>query len=326
MRSSRVLAALVLALSLLGLAVPADAAGTGTLSIVTVDEDGAPMPGQLQVLNATGSMMPVSAQGTAAQAVVVPTGEYGVVSLTPWGGLLCAGIAGTCGMIGMLPGSVDLDGTVTVSEGGTTQVRIEGAEPLTLSGPARVGQPVEVEWSPGMENLINYFGMAGGGGIYSAQVQWLRNGQPIAGADEDGYVPGAADVGRRLSAQATYPEFLRSQFEVMSGAPVTPRTSNAIAVEKVRTKAFANLANPTVRAGRQGKVRVDVTAPDMFVTGQVKVVVGSWSKTAMLRNGSARLVLPVLAPGKHTVAASFLGSAAFAPSKAAPKTLTVEKG
>lgn len=322
MRSRRLVAALTLSLATLGLAAPSGAAETGTLAITVVDEHGDPMPGQLGVLAPAGGGAP-GGIGISTLTSDLPPGEYAVVTMTPWGGMQCAGMT-DCTYAALLGGAVDTDGTVTVRSGQTTQVRIEGRTPLRVAGPARVGKRLSVTWSPGMQTLVELFGLSGGG--LAPQIQWLRDGTPIAGATGSTYRAVGADAGRTLSARATYSDLARAQMEAMSGQPVTPRTSNRLEVAKVRTEAFATLGDSTIPAGRQGRVRVEVTAPGQIVTGKVRLTVGSWSRTSSLRNGSARFVLPALNPGRYAVDATYLGSSVYMTAEAATKTLTVERG
>ncbi|HEY1119572.1 MAG TPA: Ig-like domain-containing protein, partial [Acidimicrobiales bacterium] len=229
-----------------------------------------------------------------------------------------------CSYLAVVGGAPGLDGTIEVVEGTTTEVLVRGKRPAALTGRATVGKKVSVDWSEGMQNMIDYFTVVAGG-VYNPTVQWLRDAKPIAGATDPDYRPGAADAGRTVSARVTYPPLAAAQFEQVTGQPVTPRTTNGLEVAKVATQAFATVADPTVSAGRQGRVRVDVTAPGQIVTGRVKVTVGDWSQTRSLRNGTARVILPRLAPGRHSVAATYLGTAVYASSTARPKSVTVTR-
>ena len=312
-----VLSGLVLALATL---VPAHAAGTGTLSVTVVDEHGAPMPGQIMLLDSVGlGAEQVPAASTAT--FDLPPGEYGVVSVSPWGGMLCAGVV-QCSYVPLAGGATAVDGSVTVTEGATTRVRIRGEEPMSLTGPATVGRTLSIAWSPGMATLVEYFSLAAGG-VYSPTVQWLRDGAPVADATEDSYRLDAADAGRTISARVAYPPAAAAQFQMITGQPVTARTTPGLRVAKVATKAYAVVVDPAIRATQQGRVRVEVTAPNQIVTGKVTVTVGSRSQTRQLRNGSARVLLPQLAPGRYPVTARYLGTSVYAPSTAKARSITV---
>ena len=314
-----VLAGLVLALSALA---PAHAAGTGTLTVTMVDEHGDPMPGQIMLVDSDPDGIGEGQFQQASTATVeLPPGEYGVLTVSTWGGMLCAGLE-VCSYLSVVGGAPGLDGTIEVVEGTTTEVLLRGERPAALTGRATVGRKLAVDWSEGMQDLIDYFSVVAGG-VYNPTVQWLRDGTPIAGATDPDYRPGATDAGRTISARVSYPPLAAAQFEQVTGQPVTPRSTNGLKVAKVATKAFATVADPTVSADRQGRVRVDVTAPNQIVTGKVTVAVGDWSQTRSLRNGSARIVLPRLAPGRHTVSARYLGTSVYAPSTAKAKSITV---
>lgn len=324
MRPSRLLPALTgLLLVLTGVVTgptgPVGAASTGTVAITVVDEHGDPLPGHLQLFDGEGYGL--EAQG-ATLTINVPVGEYGVTSISPWGGILCAGIQEDCSYRVLIGGTLTTDGSVAIAAGRTTAVRIEGERPVTLRGPARVGRELAVSWSAGTEALLDYFALIGAG-AYDPTVQWLRDGEPIKGATDPTYRPRGADAGRTVAARVTYPPVVTAQYDGIGGQTVTPRTTNGLKVAKVATRAFATIADPTVSADRQGRVRVDVTAPNQVVTGTVTVAVGDWSRTRSLRNGSARIVLPRLAPGRHTVTARYLGTSVYAPSTAKATSITV---
>ena len=323
MRPLRALSAFVLSLAAALAVAPAQAAeGDGTLTVTLVDEHGDPMPGIIYVSSGPGFIN--SEQGTSTATFDQAPGEYGVFAITAWGGILCAGMA-TCDYVAVLGGSPAPDGSVVVKAGQDTAVTLTGATPATLSGRGRVGSPLTIDYSAGMERLLSYLGSVGGPSL-APGVTWLRDGAPIPGATDDTYVPGAADAGRALSVRLAYTGLALTQFQMVSGnVPVTPRTTNAIRVGKVPTKTFAILFNPVVKAGGQGKARVDVTAADRVVTGKVTATLGDWSQTRALRNGSARFLLPRVKPGRYAIDARYLGSAIYQASTAKPRTFTVTR-
>lgn len=327
MRSLRSLSALllavvpVLAVALAGTPAGA-AAGDGTITITAVDEHGDPMPGIIYLSSGPGFVS--SQQGVATATFSQPPGSYVAVSITPWGGLLCAGVR-TCDYLAVLGGTPAIDGSVVIKAGQDTAVTLTGAKPAVLTGAGRVGSPLTVDYSPGMDQMLSYLGGLGGPG-FAPSVTWLRDGVPIAGAAASSYVPGPNDAGKDLSARLEYTGLALGQFQMISGGqPVTPRTTNAVRVNKVATKSFAILSNPVVQAGRQGKVRVEVTAPNQVVTGKVIVTLGGWTQTRALRNGTARFLLPALKPGTYAVAARYAGSPTYQASTAKPRTLTVTR-
>lgn len=327
MRSLRAASALVLALVsalaiTLGGAPARAAAGDGTLTVTLVDEHGDPMPGIIYLTSGPGFVN--SQQGSATATFSQQPGTYAVFAMTAWGGMLCAGMA-TCDYFAVLGGTPELDGSVVVTAGKDTAVTLTGTEPVALTGPGKVGASLTVDYSPGMDRLLGYLGGVGGPSL-APGVTWLRDGTPIAGETSSTYVPRPTDAGKDLAARIAYTGLALAQFELVSGGkPVTPRTTNAIRVSKVATKTFAILSNPVVRAGRQGKVRVEVTATNQVVTGTVTATLGDWSQTRTLRNGTARFLLPALKPGRYAVGARYLGSPTYQASTAASRTLTVRR-
>ncbi|MBE7163367.1 MAG: Ig-like domain repeat protein, partial [Williamsia herbipolensis] len=79
---------------------------------------------------------------------------------------------------------------------------------------------------------------------------------------------------------------------------------------------------PTSR--QQTAVTVGVTSDGSVEAGQVQVVTGGVTRTANVTGGVATVTLPRLAAGKHTVSATFLGTAT-ADTSSVTKTLTVVK-
>lgn len=319
----RALSALVLALAVALGGAPAHAvAGDGTLTVTVVDEHGDPMPGIVYVSSGPGFVN--SQQGVSTATFSQAPGQYAAFAITAWGGILCAGMK-TCDYYAVLGGTPVLDGSVVVTEGQDTAVTLTGTKPVVLTGPGRVGSPLTIDYSEGMDQLLSYLGGVGGPGL-APGVTWLRNGTPIAGATSSTYIPGPADAGKDLAARIEYTGLALAQFQMISGGvPLTPRTTNAIRVNKVATKSFAILSNPVVKAGHQGKVRVEVTAENQVVTGKVTATLGDWSQTRALRNGTARFLLPALKQGRYAVGARYLGSATYQASSATPRTLTVTR-
>lgn len=324
MRLVRALAAAALALAAaLTVAPPAHAAATGTLSVTLVDENGAPMPGGINLLG--GGTLGSQAQAVSTWETPLPPGSYAVLAITPWGGFQCAGID-PCDYLAFIGGSPSTpDGSLVVEAGQTTAVTIHGEPPATLAGVGRVGSPLTVDYSDGMQAMVDYLGASPGSGGYAPTVTWLRDGEPIPGAVGTTYTPGPADAGHQVAARTAYLGAAQTLFSQLSGAPVEPRTTGSIGVERVPSKTFLTLVSSKIPVGHRGKSRVDVTSSGLLVTGKVTVQVGSWSQTRSLRNGSALVQLPLLKPGKYTVQASFAGSGAFDPSTAKSRTLTVTK-
>ncbi|MEP9362962.1 Ig-like domain-containing protein [Nocardioides sp. CN2-186] len=325
MRTVRLLAAAALTLAALVAVTPAQAApGDGTLKITVVDEHGDPAPGSLSLYNSGGLLGIGAATQVSDYSLSTPPGSYGVLSLTPWGGMVCAGVD-RCDYYALSSGTAAPNGTVQVVAGQTTTVVIEGRQPVRMPRSARVGKPLELQLSPGFQTLVDYFDAVGGGSFYTPAVTWLRDGHAIAEADGFDYVPTTADAGHSLVARLAYSGIAASQFETLTGAPVEPRQTGSVKVSKVPSKAYVRLSRSTISSGHQAVVRVDATAPGQVLDGKAEVSIGSWSQTKALRNGVARFRTPPLKPGTYDVKATYLGSATYSPSVARKKVLTVTK-
>ena len=155
--------------------------------------------------------------------------------------------------------------------------------PSTLSGRLRVGQVLTAQ--PGEVQPSDA----------TVTFQWLRNGTPVTGATTETYSLTGADLGATMAVRIT-----RS------------RRNYADLVETVAaTRAVT--AKPTVTLtavgrSRRAVVRVQVTAPDITVTGDVTVKVGAQLATATLVDGRARVVVTGVEPGERRVRAWYPGN------------------
>ena len=322
MRSFRALAALALAVTAALTAAPAHAApGDGTVTVTLVDEHGDPMPGAIYLSSGSGFSDSRTAESTAT--FTVAPGTYGVFVITPWGGMQCVGFD-PCDYYAVGSGSGVLDGDVVVGSGQDTPVTITGAKPVSLSGPGRVGSPLSLVFSDGMGMMMDYLGGLGGAGL-APTVTWLRDGEPIAGEDGETYRPVGADVGKALSARLEYTGVALAQFQMISGAPVSPRSTQSVKVDRVSTATFTRLLRSTITTAQRGVARVDATAKDMIVTGKTTVTVGDWSVTRVLRNGRVSVRLPALKPGTYQIESTYAGTNVYKSSAAKVRTLVVKK-
>lgn len=327
MRPTRLLsliAALTLAATGALTATPVQAAaGDGTITVTMVDEHGDPMPGIVYLSSDSGVGFYQSQQAVSTATFTVPPGAYGVFAITPYGGMLCAGFD-PCDYYALGGGGTP-DGDVVAAAGQDTPVAITGAKPATLTGSGRVGSQLRVDFSEGMDLLVDYLGAVGGPGL-APTLTWLRDGSPIAAAqDDDRYRPVGADVGKKISVRIAYTGAALSQFQMISGGTLTPRTTNKIEIEKIPSHAYIRLVKPSISSDRHAVVRVDATAPGQVLDGRAKVTIGDWSQTKALRNGVARFRAPLLEPGTYDVKAAYLGSRTFGGATAKKRVLTVTK-
>lgn len=131
----------------------------------------------------------------------------------------------------------------------------------------------------------------------SVSVQWLRDGQPIAGATAATYQVTKDDLGTRVAAQVTI-----AKAGYTTVALSTPQTV------RVRTTPRIGFDRTTLRRGV--KVVIAVRSPDVAqLEGTVSVRVdGGAVQKLTLRHGQARLVLRGLPQGEHTIRAVYSGS------------------
>ncbi|GAW47919.1 MULTISPECIES: Ig-like domain-containing protein [unclassified Nocardioides] len=323
-RALAALAAVVTALGAgLGAAPPAQAAGTGTLNIHVVDEHGDPMPGAILVMSDVGGFG-AQVQQVSENSVELPPGDYAVLSLSPWGGVLCAGID-PCDYLSIGTGVAHPDGSLVVVEGHETDVELAAARPMSLAGSGRVGTPLVLEYSAGLTSMLTYLG-AVGGGAFSPTIEWLRDGTPISGAHDTTYLPTSHDVGSRIAARLSYLGLAGAQFAELTGQPVTPRSTKSVEVGKVPTSTFTRLLRSSITTAQRGVARVDATAKNMIVTGRATVSVGDWSVTRALRNGRMSVRLPALKPGTYQIVSTYAGTRVFKASTAPSRTLVVTRG
>ena len=175
---------------------------------------------------------------------------------------------------------------------------LEAHGPVRITGEARVGGLLTAIAPTASEHVWEVPRPVAGEGD-GTSYQWLRAGQPIAGATAASYRPGVDDLGKRLSVRVT---FRRAGFE-----PLTVESAGTAPV----AKAAAGLtAKVKAKARGKAKAKVTVTAAGVAATGKVvvrrgKKVVGK----ATVRNGRANVVLRGLPRGKVRLTVAYQGSA-----------------
>jgi hypothetical protein len=173
----------------------------------------------------------------------------------------------------------------------TKLVSVEGSGPR-VSGTATVGRTLRAEagsWSISTGVAFQY--------------QWLRDGQPIAGATGTAYRLGTADAGRRIAVRVS---------AAAAGQTATAASRTAVRVARLRPTV-------SVKARVAGRDRLALTfrvtaagisRPD----GRIAVAVdGRTVRRALaVKDGVARLTVSGVRAGKHRVAVRFAGTDAIA--------------
>lgn len=225
---------------------------------------------------------PARTKGTIA----LPAAADSVVSVN--GDVVFANEAGT-GLGAQRDGDVV---TLTVP-GGSYDVTV--SEPLTatsaptITGTAKVGRVLSA--TPGAWSADGL----------SFTYQWLRDGQPIAGATAATYRAVGVDHRARLSVRVTASK---------AGAGTGQSTSAATAkVRKATSKTAVAVNRTSLKPGQRLTVRVAVSAPGVVPSGKVDIYYrGKRQKTLSLRNGKTPVVAfrPAVS-GRHTVKVRYRG-------------------
>lgn len=211
---------------------------------------------------------------------------------------------------GSTPGTATSD-PVTVEKGAAPQ---SGDAPV-VTGTPELGETLTVsdgEWD--LEDLT--FG-----------YQWLRNGQAIEGATEATYVVTEDDLGTELAAEITASKDGHEDGSATSGPVAVPDEPDV--VEPVESVTKARLLGKLVKQGNRGQVKVRVlTEAEEAPTGTVTVTAGKKSVEVELTeadNGTLKIRLPKLKPGKHEVSVEYSGDDATLASSDDAGTLKVTK-
>ena len=166
-------------------------------------------------------------------------------------------------------------------------VPVRNVTRASISGTVAFGRTVRVQrgqWSP--EPV-------------STSVQWLRDGVAIAGATSSSYTVVKADIGTRLSVRV-----------VARGADGSQATSTSVSTKVAKVVPSVRVSAPSVKAGSQVKVTVQVDAGGVLSRplGTVRVTVGSSTKTVTLKSshvGKVTVTFAARAKGSYKVSATY---------------------
>ena len=308
-------AAALLVSSLLVTATPAQAAaGDGIIVVTVVDQYGRPTVGILNAFAPDGTSYYDSPAGSqsvpaATHAFTVPPGGYAFASITPWGGVTCAGI-NPCYTTGASPSATTP--VVTAVADSTTTYAMQVVVP-TITGTGAVGSPLSVQIPEGLRTLQNALGAYGGGA--SSATQWLRGTTDIPGATSPSYVTTPLDGSQAMTARLT-PSGGQSFYFAQYGTPVQPLLTNAITMSKftpAKTKTKLTIAR-NLDVGERASLKVKVTSTAGKPDGLVTIKIGKLTVRKTLKEGSVFLTIPRLDAGTYKISTKYAGSLYFAKS------------
>jgi hypothetical protein len=323
-------AAALLISSLLASATPAQAAaGDGTIVVTVVDQYGRPTVGILNAFAPDGTSYYDSPSGSptvpaATHTFTVPPGGYAFASLTPWGGVTCAGIA-PCYTNGAPPSATTP--VVTAAADTTTTYAMQVVVP-TITGTGAVGSALSVQVPEGLTTLQNALAAYGGG--VPMGTQWLRGGADIPGATSASYATTPADGSQTMTARLT-PSGGQAFYFAQYGAPVQPFVTNAISmqtytpakIDKTETKTKLKIAR-NLDVGERASLKVKVTSKAGKPDGLVTIKIGKLKVQKTLTDGSVFFKIPRLEAGTYKISTTYAGSLYFAKSTG-KVTVTVRK-
>ena len=217
--------------------------------------------------------------------------------------------------------------TVTAPDGASASVDVATAEPprslrlveepvLQLPDVVKAGAVVTVaggRWTPTPSRV---------------DVQWLRDGKIIPGADGRSHTVVTADEGRTLSVtlnpyRAGYtggtatPGSIRVPVVASPATPTptsTPPQPTPVPpaptgpTAKRAAKISVKVSARSVKRSKRVTVGVAVKASGPAATGRVRITYGNKSVTLALRRGSVSVRLPKLKKGSYRIGATYLGS------------------
>ncbi|WP_460809087.1 CHAP domain-containing protein [Nocardioides salsibiostraticola] len=171
---------------------------------------------------------------------------------------------------------------------------IETPEPYAVSGRPRVGNTVSLRGSYTPQDATETY-------------TWLRDGKPIAGANDPSYRLSVADAGREVVGQvALSKRNYLTRVERVSRGPVTSKAD-------VRLKAVGKTRQVlvVVRVSGRGFGRPP---------GEVKIKIGRRQVQVPLVRGKAKVWVRQVRPGNARVVAKYLGSDIVARGNAVQRT------
>jgi len=314
-RAGALLGATALAASsLIVTATAAQAVDTGTLVVTIVDQYGRPTQGVMSVVDPAGNgQTEDGASGPddyvpgVTHTYTVPVGGYAFITITPWSGVNCFGVA-PCNIAA---GSTSITPVVNVAAGATVPQTLKVTVP-TITGNPAVGSPLSLNIPEGITALQAIGNNAGS----PITQQWLRGGAAIAGATGPTYPTVPADSAQAITARLS-PSTVQNALPQAYGLTVAPFTTNAITLATfvpAKTKTKVKLPKD-IRQGDRVSLKVTVKADSGTPDGVVAIKIGRSTVRKTLQSGSTFVNLPRLDQGRYKLSVKYAGTEYFAASK-----------
>jgi hypothetical protein len=333
LRAGAAIGTAALSLSAVLISAPAaHAVDTGNLVVTVVDQYGRPVAGVVETFTAPGGTIVVEngaggggggapyVFGTTHTFTGIEATGYAFESITPWGGLDCAGVE-PCG-VATAPSAYNA--VVTVPANGTATYTIHTTLP-TVSGSPAVGSPLGVSYSQGYQQLIPFLSVYGGGA--PPTQQWTRTGTDVPSATTMSYTPVPADSAQQLAVRLMPSAGQQLIFGSYGSGTLPPYTTPPVTVAKFKpAKTKTKLSVPkSIQVGSRVSLKIKVKAkgggaPD----GRVTVTIGQLKIQKKIKEGSVFVNLPNLKAGSYKISVAYSGSDYFAKSKA-KTSITVHK-
>jgi hypothetical protein len=293
--------------------------GTGTLTVNIADDLGHPVVGSALLVDADGDITPIGtpAAGVSTITAEVPVGSYGLVVFGGWSGITCLGLQ-TCSFLSSMGGggagpAIAVPAVVMADQGSKT-VNVTTKTP-TLIGTGKVGSALKVV----VPSSLTEFSSVYGGGYYGGfstlpGVTWQVDGQPIAAADQQTFLPTGESVGKSVTALVSYPTivsyFIQTYFDF--DATPAPFATPGIMISKVAPSLKVTLPGK-IKQGQRPKALIKLNSLGKPLAGLVQVKIkGKRTINGLVRAGFAEVKLPALKPGKYKVTATYGGTDVYA--------------
>ena len=171
----------------------------------------------------------------------------------------------------------------------------------TISGSPDVTRTLKADpgaWTP-----------APGGGEIVYGYQWLKNGEPIAGATKPTYRVAWADQGAAIAVKVTATQAGAGQADAQSSAVTVRRVAVATVVATPTLASISSKVTVTVKV-----TAVNPPQGQAAPTGQVEITLGGKKYAGTLEAGTAKISVGTLPRGFYPISATYGGDGAISPT------------